>query len=141
MTAKTADLWRLLDRFGKGFQLVHRWPLPTEIRIERASLCYRPVEDAYKAQKWVDAPGIKLLTGFLTLADEPPAQIERYAKRWGTLGLCEQHGLSWGHPRSSNESDACRLATAEPLDSWRYFSKVFRSVLDEAERLKMSHQL
>jgi predicted RNA-binding Zn-ribbon protein involved in translation (DUF1610 family) len=41
--------------------------------------------------------GAKLLSDFLTLEQGTPADIEKYAHRWGVLGLCV-HNLPIGHP-------------------------------------------
>ena len=58
MTEADISLWRPLARYEEHFQIAHRWPLPTEIRVERDLLRYRLVENVRQAKKWVVAPGI-----------------------------------------------------------------------------------
>jgi len=129
------------NRQEGGFQEIHRWPLPTDIRLERDAIRYRPVKDARRAEEWINAPGIQLLAHFLSLADADASAIARYARNWGTLGLCPEHDLPRGHPRLRDQKAPCRLAAAESLDLWRYYAKLLRSLLDEAKQLKKSHAL
>jgi hypothetical protein len=140
MTKDAVNLLQPLDRIDRGFQLAQPWPLPTEIRVEDDLLCYRPWDPAH-VKKWITAPGIILLTEFLKLADAPAVQIERFARRWGVLGLCDRHLLPLRHPQFGDQWEQCLLATAEPLETWRHYSKFLRSALDEAEQLKQGGRL
>ena len=65
--------------------------IPAEIRIERDKLLYNPMEQSGVAK---DAAG--MLDAFLNLANSDDAEIVRYAKKWGVLGLC-QHNLPADH--------------------------------------------
>jgi hypothetical protein len=85
-------------------------------------------------------PGPGLLKDFVELYDKSDQEIFHYARRWGVLGICK-HGV----PASHNDYpfgvqhgvEGCLPVAAErqdwhsdPLESWRYFSKIFRAIRD-----------
>jgi predicted RNA-binding Zn-ribbon protein involved in translation (DUF1610 family) len=134
MTAK--NWWPLLHRYDGGFEIVHQWPLPSDIRLHGDHILYGDIKTGAKLIK---NPGSKMLTEFLALADAEASEIERYAKRWGVLGICN-HELVWGHA-TSNGRDICTPANADPIDRWRYFAGGFKYVLDEGARLRKARRL
>jgi predicted RNA-binding Zn-ribbon protein involved in translation (DUF1610 family) len=138
--------WPLLDRQDEGFRLAHRWLIPPGIRLDGAKLCYDEFqEDA--SPKWVMNPSVKLLADFVGLADAPPGEIERYAKRWGVLGFCQHQAdqnlpLVMGHQYHRDlGNEPCRLVYAEAFESWRWYARLFRALLDQAAMLRKRRRL
>jgi hypothetical protein len=83
------------------------------------------------------APGGPLLDQFVQLREAPDEELLKFARRWGTLGLCE-HGLPRFHPRHG-WCDGLRLRShtrsgagvfIEPLAGWRQVADAFRSTLN-----------
>jgi hypothetical protein len=79
--------------------------------------------------------------GFLKLAEGTPADIFRYAKRWGPMGFCKHglpatHSCSWGPDRMR----ACRLSGGpdrfwEPIAFWQLTSRRAHALLKIGARL------
>jgi hypothetical protein len=134
MTAMT-DWWPLLERYDGGFEVVHRWPVPSDIRFQGDSILY-----GKRSTKWMTAPSSKLLSAFVALADAPTKEIERYAKQCGVLGLCK-HGLVWGHNGMPGQNGNCLPSGADAVERWRYFAGGFRFLLNEATRLHKARML
>jgi hypothetical protein len=91
---------------------------------------------------------MSLLTGFMALEKAPADQIAQYAKRWGVLGLC-QHAvpdrgfiLVLGHEHQSTfGSEPCRTVGTEPLETWRWYAGVFRTLVERAQTLRKPNRL
>jgi hypothetical protein len=98
--------------------------------------------------RWLPAgqecsPGRGMLEGFIRLFEKTSEGILEYAKRWGVLGICEEHAFPTGHgcpsrggPRISvrhawKYSDAELLSgqDGDPILAWRQFSEAANSVL------------
>jgi ssDNA-binding Zn-finger/Zn-ribbon topoisomerase 1 len=71
-------------------------------------------------------PSPKMLNDFVLLWDEPAELVLRYASKWGLLWL-------------SNEGRPCAKSVsaphAEPVQTWRYFSRRAKAILDLAALL------
>ncbi|MHC4608034.1 MAG: hypothetical protein ACYTAF_14075 [Planctomycetota bacterium] len=75
------------------------------------------------------------LQRFLKLADAPARDIERFANRFGVLGICQKHGLPVSHQEGClplGFPDDCH----EPLQSWRKYAARMRAVYDLASQLR-----
>ncbi len=81
-----------------------------------------------------------MLADFVSLADAEESEIERYAKRWGVLGLCN-HKLVWGHAKLVGQQDTCMPANADPIERWHYFAGFFKFALGEGSRLRSKGKL
>jgi predicted RNA-binding Zn-ribbon protein involved in translation (DUF1610 family) len=147
MTGETREFgWPLLDRQDETFTLAHRWQVPADIRVAGDELCFG--EFGALPEKW-EAPGAKLMTDFLALADAPPHAIERFARRWGVLGFCQHNAdrytpLVFGHeyrPSLDLANEPCRILHAEPLEAWRWHARRFRYLLDQAASLRKRRTL
>jgi predicted RNA-binding Zn-ribbon protein involved in translation (DUF1610 family) len=141
MTNMTRDSEIVLPLFDRdeAFSLAHRWVRPPGIRLEKKGLCY---DDPTNGTEWVKNPSIKLLAHFVGLAAESPEAILRFARRWGSLGLCQHRAggsplLVRGHPPDpALGGEACRLLLAEPLEAWRYYARLLHSLLTRAIALR-----
>lgn len=117
------------------------WQVPSGFKIEPGCLTWQQ-------------PGGRLVTSstmmldeFVLLTDADDRDILRFARRWGVLAICAQHGLPSSHlPRRyiewlNGEGALCRPAGGiaspfyEPLSAWRYYAAVAVSVLDISARL------
>ncbi len=104
----------------------------------------------------------RVLPAFVRLASQQPADVLRFAKRWGMLGLCE-HMLPASHRtqtrlwimeahwssspgdspwrsgadlhRRWEDESACALILAEPVVVWQRFAREARALLAIAERV------
>jgi hypothetical protein len=138
MTPGSEIVLPLFDR-DEAFSLAHRWVRPPGIRLEKKGLCY---DDPTNGTEWVKNPSIKLLAHFVGLAAESPEAILRFARRWGSLGLCQHRAggsplLVRGHPPDpALGGEACRLLLAEPLEAWRYYARLLHSLLTRAIALR-----
>jgi hypothetical protein len=115
------------------------WFVPEDIELRRDRLCWRPSKHsvAFPHFKYAYAkrtPGPGLLEQFAALSDAPDEHILRYARHWGVLLICH-HGLPASH------SERCRPMTLpgrgrhvfwEPIESWRYFARHAKAVLEMA---------
>jgi hypothetical protein len=88
-----------------------------------------------------------LLEEFLGLADQTAERIQKYAQRWGVLGICE-HGLPLTHnppprplPAGSSTFTWCRPLPQEqgwywePIAAWHRYAQQMRAVLNIVARL------
>jgi predicted RNA-binding Zn-ribbon protein involved in translation (DUF1610 family) len=146
MTGMTAGglSWPLLDRQDGNFRLAHYWPVPS-VRLDGERLCYERFGEG--TPRLVKDPSIKLLTGFLGLADASPGEIERHATHWGVLCFCQHNAQGWPlvlghefHPDLGNY-EPCRPLFAEALESWRRYARAFRALLDQATALRKRRRL
>jgi hypothetical protein len=94
-------------------------------------------------------PGPGLLEDFVELWDAPDAAILRYARRWGVLGICKhgvpashndypfgvQHGVEGCFPLPAKRGEFWHT---DPLDRWRYFSRIFRAIRDVGAQVNQS---
>jgi hypothetical protein len=139
------SFWPVLDRQDQSFNLAHPWLVPPDVRLDGEKLCYGEFGRGVSSRG--NPPTVKLLTDFLALADAPPGQIERYAKRCGVLGLCQHQAdqnspLVLGHQYCPDLGDEpCRFLHAEPLESWRRYARLFRALLDQAAILRKRRRL
>jgi hypothetical protein len=127
--------------------LAPHWFVPALLKFDSATLHYAPFE-----QGRGDPVGNTkhLLLEFVNLADASDADISGYARRFGVLGLCEQHNCPVGHPMRldgvavfpGGPSPNCHPAgwpgvCQEPIDQWRVWSKAFGTLLRLATALRM----
>jgi hypothetical protein len=130
--AETADLERPFDC---------RWRRP---RIAELGV-FREEEEVIR---WLPAgeecsPGPGMLEDFVLLFGKSSEAILAYAKRWGVLGICEEHAFPIGHgcpPRGGLKvslGQAWKYSDAEllfqqdgdPVSAWRQFSEAAYAVL------------
>jgi hypothetical protein len=129
-------LWLAYDAPAE-YPLVHRWPLALRIRLEGDALRYDAFPRNLKALRWAPKPSVRLLLDFAALADRPPVEIERYAKKWGCLALC-RHGFPTGifygfhTDKDPHGVDVkfCPATGCEPLTFWRFWAGSFRALLN-----------
>lgn len=81
-----------------------------------------------------------LVSRFTNLASEDSNGILKFAKNWGTLGLCE-HGLPYTHSSFStiDGKENCQPTGRESIEDWISFSKNFRGLHNISTRLLNSH--
>lgn len=136
METKDAELARIFT--------ADSWIAPNDVELEGKKLLWRATAGEEKRVH----PGRELIEDFIRLHDSSPAQIVKYAKRWGVLGLCS-HGLPASHSFPSFVSKVedlpyiCAPVPAkqrrgyseEPLEKWHAFSKQAYGLLNIAARL------
>jgi hypothetical protein len=113
------------------------WFVPEDIVLRRDRLCWRPSKPSPESPGYAYAytkrtPGPGLLEQFVALGDAPGEDFLRYALHWGVLVIC-RHGLPASHsedcrPMALPGRD--RYAFWEPIESWRYFARHARRVLE-----------
>ena len=79
------------------------------------------------ASRRIVKPSPDMLNEFVRLCDEPAEAILRYASKWGLLWLSEE-----GRPCTKRVS----TPHAELLQTWRFFSRRARAILNLAARLQ-----
>jgi hypothetical protein len=107
-----------------------RWWVPARVEVVGQNLVWsaRPGQEVSRlANLWEE---------FLTLDVDAPQRVGAFARRWGVLGLCEDHGFPMNHlpvqpqPRSETLSEfgfRCPPARRdegtwiEPLDGWKHW--------------------
>jgi len=86
------------------------------------------------------------LKPFLALAEQEdarlPAQVQRFADKWGVLGLCPDHML----PATHNSTCQVQIwsptwAGIEEIAAWKSYSRLFRNLLKAARLLHDEQQL
>ena len=112
--------------------------VPNDVRLEGDRLLW---DDTFSHEI---APGIGMLPQFVELYTEPAEKILAYAKKWGVLGLCANHGLPLSHNRvpfgSQFGMEACwpkqeGTLLWEPISSWREFSRCFKTVWSLSQQM------
>lgn len=89
---------------------------------------------------------IGVLNKFIRLGakDATPADVLKFARKWGVLGICRQHLVPFPHPRF--ETDGSQFKPCfyfelpsgqlfEPVERWQDFSSRARAILRIASRL------
>ncbi len=125
------------------------WVLPERVAIEGDWLVYWPGE------RRTTGPGGGMLREFVDLAGAQLAAVERYAYRWGPLGLCKEHRLPHTHTAPSRfvaqqfgglaaHREPCAPSVrlhgggwqfSEPLSAWQSYARQARALLNIAARL------
>lgn len=140
------------------YPLLHRWPLPPNIRLQHGALVYEPLpwdpkrpmtlRRYMRGWRWIARSTSQLLAQFIRLGEAPDTLILDYARRWGVLALCKKHhrpvGLPYGLHLSSTEPEAqetwgkvyCSAALREPLAVWRGWARFLKAVVDIAGDLQ-----
>ena len=77
-----------------------------------------------------------ILDAFISLVDAPDRQIELFAERYGLLGLCDIHGIPWGHTKVPGIS--CGPADKEMLKHWKWLARRTLAILRIAADLHWS---
>lgn len=135
------------ERFKRASDLsplVGAWLVPDKVELRDQDLVYsgasrEPVEPDRKAIR----EGV--LGGFIRLTNATNKEVLEYARRWGVLGLCRDHGLPATHQMKTASADMitadpliylfnCEQRNAdgwiyEPLDRWKYFSEQVRTLI------------
>lgn len=115
------------------------WFVPQDIVLERDRLCWRPSRPSsefpgFRYAYTKRSPGPGLLEQFVSLGDAADEDILRYARHWGVLVICE-HGLPASHSehcRPMSLSMRSEYAFWEPLESWRFFARQGKRILELA---------
>lgn len=90
-------------------------------------------------------PGKGVLRQFVGLADASPDRILAYARRWGVLGICDQHGLPGNHPGPRVRDGKVEYCWPcgwdgrsgwDPLLAWRQHADDARRILLLASRTR-----
>ena len=107
-------------------------PIPPEIATDGVHLYW-------SLRKWESIrlirPSRTMLDQFLSLAEGDGEQICRFARKYGVLGICAEHGMPSSHSLDCDMVPAPRIGGwSEPLDRWRYYAKQFQAVLRVADR-------
>jgi hypothetical protein len=115
------------------------WFVPEDIELRRDRLCWRPSKPSpafpgftYAYAKRTPGPGV--LEQFVALSDAPDEDILRYARHWGVLLICH-HGLPASHSEDCGPMTLPgrgRYVFWEPIESWRYFARHAKAVLEMA---------
>jgi hypothetical protein len=108
------------------------WRRPRAVEVRGDRLTWTPVAAVGERVR----PGPGLLERFVALDRAPAVAIERYARQWGPLWLCE-HGLPWEH-----DPGTCRAQRdeesgwfSESLAHWRTLARGARATVRIARRL------
>lgn len=104
-------------------------PAASEIRLENGCLFWEP--------RWPDhgprriTPTVETFTQFLKLAESDSDHVVlRYAKRWGVLNLCKDHGEPVTHQRYPCIPIVRPGVTAgEPTTEWRRLSRLAGAIM------------
>jgi hypothetical protein len=116
--------------------------VPADVRVVGDWLHWRHVAPPCVFRMVTPGPG--LLEDFVRLADAPPERIERYARRWGVLSICQHgllsHGPDAGPADQTGLGNECRplgwpAAPREPLEAWRHCARALQAILSLAARL------
>jgi hypothetical protein len=119
------------------------WRIPNGIRAQSGALTYDPWPSPLRWKLLKRARmgrGGRLLEEFVNLGDAPVSDIQRYAERFGVLGLCH-HGLGLGNRWHAQENGGgCRPEKfgdrgAESIQYWRWWAALFRAMLECASEL------
>ncbi len=94
-----------------------------------------------------------MLKDFVQLFDKPDEAILAYSRRWGVLGICEEHGLPIDHgclPRGGlkvSSRHAWKYTDTEllqgdgdPIAAWRQFSEAANAILSIQASLNANDQ-
>ncbi len=127
------------------------WILPSGVEVENDNLVWWHDSPTTKTPWSLRGPGARFFEDFIELADAPPHRIAAYARSWGVLGICEEHGLPYTHnpqpypwppygsalhkpcaPKGRPPAGPC----SEPIESWRHFSRQMKALLAIAADLQ-----
>jgi hypothetical protein len=118
--------------------------VPKEIELDtrRSMLVWSYV----KGERLVPAGDSQILEKFITLSTASDEAILAYAKKWGVLGLCEEHGLPYTHNQPSldgrggcfwHSADESGRFFMEPLDEWRRYSRAAHALIQIAAAIAL----
>lgn len=142
----------MVDEFCDPETGILERPIPTEpmdvpdfIELDGDRLIYSWWGARDSVEHGVAKPRAKMLESFVKLADGPDARILAFARRWGPLHLCAEHGWPLRHLR--RKDDPCCLSAdvpergaqewySEPLDAWRSLSGMALGLLHIAAALR-----
>ncbi len=135
------DLWRMGKQLTPGFVCAPTW-VKLRCRDGEEQLHWGfdtgsasgPID--LDRQQWRRVRATRnFLQRFLKLADARAEDIETFAKRFGVLAICQQHGLPVSHQEGCPPlgfADDCH----EPLRHWRQYAARMRAVHDIARELR-----
>ena len=106
--------------------------VPGRIELDQDVLRWNVVDPDTREKK---AP-TDLLERFVHLSDADPKRILDFARKWGVLGICEQHGLPHTHNPgyATNGQHGCWPQgwpgeCWEPIEKWRSLARRFAACL------------
>ncbi len=112
------------------------WLRPSDVTVSDGWVRWR--ENPGDRGRWINDPKQELLTPFAALAssDDLERDVETFASRWGTLGLCE-HNLPHTHRvgHGPAQVDSCHEQVdgdwfVEPIEPWRAFAGELATMLN-----------
>lgn len=134
---------------GTSGLLIETWGQPLRPRIEGDLL----VHDYWWPEDYDENPGrdkwetsvVGMLDAFIRLTK--PQDVVRFAERWGVLGLCEHLVPAIHNSPGMYGMSGCKVLGPpktryywEPLESWFFYARTARSVLNAAAALQAGHE-
>ena len=105
-------------------------PVPPEIQVDGANLLW-------SLQRWEQVKAVRsrpaMLDQFVRLANGSAEVICRFARKFGILGICAEHGKPTSHNLACDLIPGPPGWWAEPLDCWRLYARQFQAVLRIAD--------
>jgi len=105
---------------------VSGYSVPKTINLRDGRLYWQPVMELRTVK-----PTGETFNEFLDLGEAPEGEILRFAKRWGILMLCREHG----DPMSDPYHRRCHSWEDEPVSEYRRWSKIAGATLRIWENL------
>jgi hypothetical protein len=141
LQSDTMDFWQLVGSSKDTERAVYennRLLVPTSIQLQADELVWNPIKTKIVV-KDVDKDE-DLTLNFARLISVESASILDFARKWGVLGLCE-HGLPFTHnqpsiiPTSMDATIWCQPTGKEPIEDWRKFARIVKSMLALASHI------
>ena len=136
------DLWRMGKQLTPGFICAPAW---VNLRCRDGELQLQWGFDIGSASDPVDLDRQQwrrvrttrdFLHRFLKLADAPAKNIETFARRFGVLAICQDHGLPVSHQEGCLPLGFADDDCHEPLKHWREYAARMRAVHEIARELR-----
>jgi hypothetical protein len=140
-----------LDRLGSPNRLV----IPASVSLNGRRLNWQHDSDPWSPEgrrAKIVVPGATMLEDFTQLDSGSDLAIERYARKWGVLGIC-RHGLPRTHRRKlvsalAEQESFCKLnlyrspdalirSGWEPLSRWRDYASKAKLILKAGAQLHL----
>ena len=112
--------------------------VPRRIELNRGALFYQ----TRRATRTFASPA--LLIEFLALSDVPDERVLEFARKWGVLEICKEHGwptehaigcaVAWVH--SARSRPKMPEAHEAPTENFRQWARRFKCLVDTAAALK-----
>ena len=92
-----------------------RLAIPGKVELDGERLWW-----AASPESHVRRPGPRVLLDFLALADGSGEHVRAYARKWGVLGICNEHGLPFSHRWQQPKDVMTATAEAAGIALWSF---------------------